>query len=290
MNGLFAVIVTYNPEVENVYKLLSLLKDNKVASIVVDNSNLSLNLDFSGIPFIFERLGGNKGIAAAQNVGIKKALEAGASRIVFFDQDTQLSSSFIEEILRSFDDSKVKIAAPVFYDNVKGFGYKLVDINKAGFRKKIKPESLVNSIDVSVAISSGTVVDAKVFEEVGLMDESLFIDYVDTEWCLRCFSHGLKVRINPKAVMYHSIGDNSLEVLGLHVPVHSPTRRYYRVRNAILLFRIAHIPKLLCVREIVFAVIHQMVIVASQKDRASYLRYFFKGLIDGLRNKAGAMR
>ena len=231
MSEVFAVIVTYNPVLENVKRLFERLRESEVFVIVIDNSNPEVDLSLPE-GCVVRRLGENLGIATAQNIGIKTALNMGARKIVFFDQDTRLSTDFIKNILKTFNDFSVKIAAPVFYDNEKTFGYKLVDIGRFGFRKKISPETMSSEIDISVAISSGTVVDVDVFEKVGYMDESLFIDYVDTEWCLRCFSHGIKVRVNPRAVMHHSIGDNSISFLGFNIPVHSPVRRYYRVRNS----------------------------------------------------------
>lgn len=53
-----------------------------------------------------------------------------------------------------------------------------------------------------------------VFERVGVLDERLFIDYVDTEWCLRCAAQGITVRIIPAASMTHSIGDKSPSLAG----------------------------------------------------------------------------
>lgn len=80
-------------------------------------------------------------------------------------------------------------------------------------------------------------VSKEVFEIVGMMDEELFIDYVDTEWCLRCLNYGILVHIIPDIEMVHAIGDKSVKICGINIPIHSPVRRYYRVRNAFLLLR-----------------------------------------------------
>ncbi|HFR6094685.1 TPA: rhamnosyltransferase, partial [Shigella flexneri] len=107
----------------------------------------------------------------------------------------------------------------------------------------------------SVTISSGTMVSKEVFEIVGMMDEELFIDYVDTEWCLRCLNYGILVHIIPDIEMVHAIGDKSVKICGINIPIHSPVRRYYRVRNAFLLLRKNHVPLLLSIREVVFSLI-----------------------------------
>lgn len=283
---IFSIVVIFNPDFNNVRKLVDELIAEGITPIVVDNSDEQNDCILENCTNVV-RLGENLGIAAAQNIGIKKALAMGADKIIFFDQDSQLTQGFIKNLLSTFDDERVRIAAPVFYDIEKGFGYKLVDINKWGLRKKIEPESLVDQIDITVVISSGTVVDSKIFNEVGLMDESLFIDYVDTEWCLRCFYHGYKVRVNPKAVMYHSIGDNSIGVLGFNVPVHSPIRRYYRIRNSISLIKYRHVPKILMMREMLFSLVHQFLIVFTQRQKSKYIKYAFKAISDGFFHKMG---
>lgn len=284
-----AVIVTYNPGLSNVKSLVRTLKGAGVFCCVVDNSQY---FDFAGLSddALILSLGDNKGIAAAQNIGVNECLVRGADKIVFFDQDSVVEESFIESLNSTFQDASVSIAAPVFYDREKGFGYKLVDIDGRGMRRKIRPEDLQEPIDVSVVISSGTMVKAEVFKTVGLMDERLFIDYVDTEWCLRCAAKGISVRVNPDARMLHSIGDRSVGFLGFNIPVHGALRRYYRVRNSLLLLRLKHVPLLLAVREIFFSFVHQVIIFCCAKDKFGYLKYYFRGVWDGVLGVTGKIK
>lgn len=111
------------------------------------------------------------------------------------------------------------------------------------------------------------------------MDETLFIDYVDTEWCLRMHAHGYNVYITPNVVMKHEIGDAHIQLLGVVVPVHSPWRRYYRVRNGFYLFKMKHIPKLLAMREITFALIHQILLYVNSKNK-EYVKIYFRAVYD----------
>lgn len=62
-------------------------------------------------------------------------------------------------------------------------------------------------------------------------ERGIFIDYVDTEWCFRALSKGYKLYMSEKAVMRHSVGDDTINLLNFKIPVHSGYRRYYRVRN-----------------------------------------------------------
>ncbi|MCV5831057.1 hypothetical protein OFN28_30780, partial [Escherichia coli] len=47
-------------------------------------------------------------------------------------------------------------------------------------------------VDVDHLIASGSLIPVDVFEKIGGMDDSLFIDYVDVEWSLRARYQGLR--------------------------------------------------------------------------------------------------
>ena len=149
---------------------------------------------------------------------------------------------------------------------------------------------MLSPVDISVVISSGTMVKSEVFSVVGLMDEKLFIDYVDTEWCLRCAKHGISIRVDPSIVMIHSIGDYSIKLFSFNIPIHSPVRRYYRIRNSLYLLRLSHVPKILAIREVIFSIVHQIIIIAISRDRKNYVSALFRAVFDGLANKNGKLK
>lgn len=277
---IFAVIITYNPNVENVSRLINSLALSNVTPVIVDNhSNNSFALDCKTI-----HLEENFGIAKAQNVGINFAESEGASHIIFFDQDSVINNTLISELLKPIQENKTHISAPIFIDEKKGFTYPIVHINKNGTREKIRPTPDMPAFKVNNVISSGTLVAIEVIQKVGLMKESFFIDYVDTEWCLRANSLGYNILVIPSAVMLHSIGDKTLTIGKYHVPKHSPFRRYYRIRNSFYLLKYPYIPKLMASREIIFSIIHQCILIAfSTNERKAYFTTLCKGLIDGLK-------
>lgn len=286
MNNLFAVLVTYNPSLPKLVTLLQVLKASGVACCVVDNS---VGVDFSSVSELCNLvfLGDNKGIATAQNVGIEACIAQGAEKIVFFDQDSVISLDFIAQLADAFSDPAVSVSAPVFSNEGQGFEYPLVDVDARGLVCKRPLSSFSEAIDVSTVISSGTMVDTRVFSVVGCMDERLFIDYVDTEWCLRCMAAGISIRVNPQARMLHSIGDQSLRFRFFVVPVHSPIRRYYRVRNSLLLLRMRHVPLLYSLREIALNNAHQLIILLFVPGRIQYLRHYVFAIVDGVKGVAG---
>lgn len=282
---LFSVIVCFNPDWDNVKSLVNALNDAEVHSIVVDNSDSVHEFSSSSI-FEYLPLCTNLGIAEAQNKGVELALTAGADAVIFFDQDSRISTNFISLLIEPLITGDENIVAPIFKSIKHGFFYKIVKYLPSGKIEKITPV-IGENFHTNIAISSGTVVKKAVIEKVGLMKSELFIDYVDTEWCLRAYKMGYEVCINTNAVMDHEIGDTTIKLFKFNVPIHSAFRRYYRIRNSFLLFRYDHIPKKLAVREALFSVIHQLILILYCDNKIGYVKTLFKGIRDGVLNRAG---
>ncbi len=286
-----AVIVTFNPR-NNVISLINSLKVQNVRPIIVDNA--SKKFDFSSIEVDNQshliRLKDNLGIATAQNRGIERAIELGADYIIFFDQDSTIPDNFVQDMIDDYQfisKQNIKIGAlgPRFIDERYNFYYKTISISKHGLRTKHDVSNINEPFNSTLLISSGSLVSVETLKEVGLMRDNYFIDYVDTEWCLRAESLGFKNYISAKAVMRHTIGDNVLKFKFINVPVHSAFRRYFRVRNAFYMLREPHVPFLLFVREMIFNFIHQGILVCFEKNRLAYVKSYFKGVRDGMFTK-----
>lgn len=284
---IFSVIVCYEPT-ENIFTLVETLIQQNVYPIIIDNSeNKFLHFDNNG--YLYRKLGKNIGIAEAQNIGIDLALAQRAEAIVFFDQDSVINKDLIKKLYQPILDNHAYISAPIYHNKNGNFFYQIIKCNKWGIRKKIIPSSEMPNFTTNIAISSGSMIKSELFDIVGKMDASLFIDHVDTEWFLRASHKGYSTLIVTNAIMEHTIGDNFIDLKWIKIPVHSPLRRYYRVRNNFLLLRYKHFPKLLAFREIFFSFIHQFVILLFSKKKKGYFTYFIKAVCDGLRNVKGKL-
>ena len=284
MEKIAAIVVTYRPDIDAIEKSVRSISNNGANVIIVDNSEKkTLFPDMAATTVL--SLGDNLGIAEAQNIGIKRAIELGYEWLIFFDQDSIIEDGFLEQLTKNARDDMPYVAAPVFYDNEKGFYYYLLDVDNSGRRTKIYPQNITNGLKISTVISSGMIINKRALDVVGHMRSDLFIDYVDTEWCLRAASKGVKIEIMKDAVMKHSIGDRSISLFGYKVPVHGYQRRYYRVRNAFALLRMAHVPKRLAIREIIFSFVHQSIIIFNEKNKWKYFKSYFFGVFDGLVGK-----
>jgi len=73
-------------------------------------------------------------------------------------------------------------------------------------------------------------------DEIGLMREDLFIDYVDIEWGLRASAKGYHLLGVCAAKMEHQLGEDPLQLFGKKFPCRSPLRHYYLFRNGVRLY------------------------------------------------------
>lgn len=288
--GVFAIVVTYNPELDYLRRLAAELAAQVERLIVVDNgsgnaADLSLLCEEQAhIQLIC--LPKNMGIAQAQNIGCAAAKQSGAEFLIYFDQDSVVSKQFVQPLKNAFLSlsklHKVALVAPIFKDERHGFFYPLIFLNKYGLRRKVVPRgNEVQPIPISIAISSGTFTSIAVMDAVGGMRSDFFIDYVDIEWCLRASRAGYSLFAIPGVCMLHSIGDRSIPFLKWRLVIHSEWRRYYRIRNGFFMLRLPHVPKILALREVVINVVHQAVLILTQQNKALQLKYFLRGVRDG---------
>lgn len=281
---IICIIVTYNPDVGKLNQLVRNIESAQSDYVIVDNSENNVELEVNAI-----KLGANHGIAYAQNVGIHHCITEKADVIIFLDQDSVIDGGVINGLVAALEEGDADVVAPIYVDSEKGFTYPVVRISKWGVRHKIVPRPGDEPFFTNVVISSGTAARPAVFKAVGVMREDLFIDYVDTEWCLRYCSYGYRIKVLPNVLMAHSIGESSINLYLLRVPVHSPYRRYYRIRNSFHLLRAPHVPKLMAIREVVFSVLHQLILAVYASERRGYLSYMTRGIVDGCKGKTGKL-
>lgn len=287
---IFSIIVCYNPDFDRLNNLLKKLNDSDLGIILIDNGSNSIKKydDFIFDNFFLIKSIDNSGIAHAQNLGILKAIELNADSIIFFDQDSTIDNSFIDSLI--YDFKKVESTfndfaaiGPRFLDEKKGFYFPALKFNKSGLIDKISVENIKSPIEVSFLISSGTLVSINALKDIGLMRDEFFIDFVDTEWCFRALSKGYKLFMSEKAIMKHSIGDDTLRIANFNIPVHSGFRRYYRIRNLFFMWKMPYVPRILVIKLMITNFGIQILLLLTRNNKADYIKYYIKAIRDGLK-------
>ena len=232
---IFSIIVTYNPNLSQLKKCVYSLLTQVEKIIIVKNSLEALNFsDLKEDKIIQIQLDKNYGIAYAQNRGIEKAFALGADWILLSDQDTVFPDDYVFDCLKVYEKNKqsYKIAAivPLFYNlNKNQLSQIMITKTKAVLPQKNKIYCL------SHAISSGCFCPASAIKEIGLMNERMFIDYVDNEWCWRANKASFKILCDTNIVINHVMGDSFKKVFGRKFVVYSNFRNYFFFRNSFYL-------------------------------------------------------
>ena len=245
-----AIVVLYRPDRHAVQGLMRSLEDQVDVIFVIDNTSVNeLVPEEELFPLLckvalhYTAQGENTGIAAAQNLGIRHALAAGASHVILFDQDSVPAAGMVQTLL-SAEDKLIKaglqLAAvgPASIDERNGSVSPAVRYSFLGLRTIPVDLSMSAPVEAHFVMASGCLVRASVLSSVGLMREDLFIDWVDNEWGLRARNMGLRCYVVPEARMKHNVGDGVVILLGKQMHLHTETRNYYLLRNAIYLMRV----------------------------------------------------
>jgi rhamnosyltransferase len=223
----------------------------------------------------------NLGIAKALNQGIEFALNNNADQILLFDQDSFLTSDELITLSNTASklfagNSKIAAAGPMFFEgNTKKFHgfaqYGILKINKKVSGNIPQPCLFL--------ITSGTILSPKCLSHVGLMDESLFIDYVDVEWCLRAASLGYQIYGMPNVIMKHEVGYFKKQFLWYKIPYHSQFRLYFQTRNSLLMYMRGYIPLRWKICDVIYFVKRTLFYICI--DIAS-IKTIFRAVLDAI--------
>lgn len=274
------VIVLYNPEKDVLINIQSYI--NEIDKLyVVDNSE---NKNFEFIEkiqdinkCIYIDNNGNQGIAHALNVGAKLAIENGADWLLTMDQDSKASPTMLStmiECMQNKETSKIGIISP-YHAN------KFYPISK-----QTQPCS-----EILVTMTSGNLLNLNVFTTIGPFMEKLFIDHVDTEYCLRLQKYGFLILQANQAILHHNVGDLKLHKLLFKTffsTNHTPIRKYYVYRNGSILLDLYEkdLPEYLKkLRARYF--IDAFIVLFYEKQKFTKLKMMFRGYMDYKRNIFG---
>ena len=253
-----AVIVTYFPDSGLLQELLASIAGQVEAVVIVDNTpspgapGLEAMLAATH-PLASHtiRFGNNRGIAAAQNAGIAWAIERGYGYVLLLDHDSVPDAGMagkLRDVAEHLLANDVTLAAvgPRYVNPASGRMARIQQIGALRVRLSSCPEQPADAVvRCDVLISSGTLIPVRSIEAIGNLEESLFIDGVDHEWCLRARGRGYSCHIACGAVMRHHLGAGVVRYWfgrWRHAPVHSPARHYYMLRNALLVCRRPYVP------------------------------------------------
>ncbi len=194
-----AVVVTFHPDAERLIEGLQAILPQVDEVVVVDNGSGPAALEtISSMDRVnLLRLETNGGIAHAQNCGIVWARSRRAAFVLLLDQDSVADASMVDCLRQEHDrlaatGIKVGAVGPAHIDE---FGAARPRFTRFRWARHLQVEVPpgASSVPCDMLIASGTLIPVAALDKVGAMNESLFIDKVDTEWCLRVRRAGLGI-------------------------------------------------------------------------------------------------
>ena len=166
----------------------------------------------------------NEGIARRLNQACEIAIAQKFEWLLTMDQDSNFTSNAIHCYINCFRTYSNK-------ERVAMFG-----TNRSREVKPTLPECRPH--EMQDLITSGSLLNLSLFNEIGGFDELLFIDLVDNEYCARAKMKQLSIILFSNIHLVHELGkqvkSSSIKTLFLFKKkkeVHSPLRCYYMYRN-----------------------------------------------------------
>ena len=291
-SGSCAVVITYNPDITALLKLVSQL-NKETDFLVIDNGSVEID-ELTASIMVYKRcidlirLSENEGLAKALNRGINLARSKNYEYVFLFDQDSSLCDLFITRMVDAHIEasrfSKKGIAAIgpriINPQTMRQTPFKL--FSKILWRSDRSFARQGKHFIADFLITSGSLLTLKCISDVGGMKESYFIDNVDLEWCFRSKSLGFDLVGTDAAVLYHAIGERSSNPLvkaGLFAQ-HNPSRTYYSSRNRIHLYGVAYAPSGWKLRDMIRFALKASWLLVTSGQRRQYLQNICSGIRD----------
>ena len=226
------IIVDNGSKKEDILELKEWIRIKGLSAIFCDRYNFQFgDKSFEKEILLIENQE-NLGFAGGNNIGIRYALKCGADYIwllnndAVVEKDTLESSILLAERLKAERQEKVGLISSKIYcykDRAK------VQYNGGKpFYKGIPDKEGELPRSVKFAPCCSLLINRKLLEEIGLLNEDYFLYYEDTEFCIRTLKAGWTIWYNPYSKVYHKGGAS----IGLWLQ--SPLSAYYATRNILL--------------------------------------------------------
>lgn len=275
MINIDAGIVLFNPDINRLRQNIKGIINQVQHIIIFDNGSENyskINELIDEFPsVVMLRSHSNIGIAAALNRIFSYADRHFSSEyVVALDQDSVAPSNLISQYEMHFEP-----AIGVYTLLVK-------DINSNKILQKITENQ---TDEVERCITSASLIKMVAWKSINGFDESMFIDCVDFDFCIRIRRKGYKIlRVNT-IYLQHELGHIQVhrtpfgEIL---VKNHNYFRKYYIARNTVYMARKRH--RILLLLRAYLQVIKQLIIVLFfESGKSLKIKNIIKGTIDGTR-------
>lgn len=298
-----AVIVTYHPDLAVLEDLLSAVVSQVHRIVIVDNTaDETVGQWLRASPYVtlasLLAQPTNVGVGAGHNRGIEYALRNDATHVLLLDQDSVPEPHMVNALVvgwRRLTQSGVRVSAvgPQYLDSRSKRASYFVRVGWLGKQRHVCINTQSNAlIEADFLISSGALFAVDMLRSVGGMDESLFIDHIDTEWFLRAAARNHQAFGVCQAAMHHSLGEGRFNFWfgrWYSLTQYPPLRYYYIFRNSILLYKRDYVPIRWIITDLLRLSGLFVVHMVFDKERWRIVAMMLRGIWHGLLGKDGRL-
>lgn len=232
------IILNYN-SAESTITLLDQLQMNverEINYIVVDNdsSDDSQNLlsDYAAShKLVFIETGYNGGYAYGNNIGIANAEKNGSDFVLIMNSDITVQSDIVTPLVDFMVSHEAcGIVSPVLETSEGHISYgRRTHLGKIHAFSEVVPEGKQDYVSVDAIVGACYMVRMSAISLVGKLPESYYLNFEETEWCLRFKRQGYDVVSLPAQKVFHQNHGSIGKISGLQT--------YFLRRNLVLFNR-----------------------------------------------------
>lgn len=236
----------------------------------------------------------NLGVAKGLNKGIRVLAELSFMWALLLDQDSKPTPDMVEEFCKGYSrlahPNETALLAPRIVDvTTQRESPFLTHVRGVLFRRTSCKNSDIE--DITAAITSGSLVRIAAFHVLNGYREDFFIDYVDTEFCLRLQVNGWRLAAICPAILHHRLGKRTKTRIGPFIlyPTHHPPRRWYTIaRNRIHMIRsYTFLFPHWFAYELIASFFLMLRMLLTEQQRITKIQSIIRGSWDGLRGRMG---
>ena len=181
----------------------------------------------------------NSGVAKGNNQGIEAALNDGCSHVLLANNDIVFGPTVIEHLLdkqSSLDDAYMIVPKILFYNTDLiwsaggAFTYKNACTIQFGYKEQ-DSELFLKEYWVEYTPTCFVLIRAEVFQKIGLMDETYFVYYDDTDFMYRALKGGMKVLYYGIPIVYHKESTCTGSISGFRLRFLTRNSLYFAYKN-----------------------------------------------------------
>ena len=227
LNRFAAGIVLYNPDLDRLKDNIYAIYEKVELLVLVDNASDNFekikDMYSANSKILFICNDKNLGIATALNQIMKCGLQKGFNWILTLDQDSICPDNLLEEYEKLIEFDKTAIISPKIIDRNIETNYSH-ESQEPDFEK------------IKKCITSGSLVNTNIWNQIGGFDDAMFIDEVDFEFCIRVINSGFCIIRANKTKLLHEIGHITVRRFlfwNVTVKNHNAFRKYHIAKNVV---------------------------------------------------------